>query len=73
MSDRQHRRRRASERPQEWVTISAFAQKHGTDRRTVYKWLAGGLLESYTIGAVTRVRDLPPSPAADQANVRRRL
>lgn len=67
VAERRQQRRRASDWPIEWITVSLFARKYGIDRRTVYKWLDMELLETYRIGAVTRVRDLKPPHKKQQA------
>lgn len=52
--------RRADDDPPEWVTISSYADRFGVNRTTVYKWLGEGLLETYRVGALVRVRNVPP-------------
>jgi hypothetical protein len=44
----------------EWLTRRAYAVKYGVSRRTVWKWLDAGILESFRVGTLTRIRDLPP-------------
>lgn len=44
----------------EWLSKSHYATKYGVARHTVYKWLRSGLLETYTVGELTRIKDLPP-------------
>jgi excisionase family DNA binding protein len=52
--------RRATDEPPEWVTVSAFARKMGVDRGTVYKWLEAGILDTYRVGLLLRIRNIPP-------------
>lgn len=45
----------------EWVSISRYAVLFGVNRRTVYKWLEGGLLVCWRVGRVVRIRKQPPN------------
>lgn len=58
--DRRQKPRRACDVEQEWLTISGYAKKYNANRRTVYKWIAAGLLTTFKVGYVVRVKDLPP-------------
>lgn len=45
----------------QWVSVSEYARIYGVDRATVYKWLKhGGILETYRVGSLRRVRHVPP-------------
>lgn len=46
--------------PPAWISITLYSQKHGVDRKTVHKWLAAGLVESYRVQRLIRVKDAPP-------------
>jgi hypothetical protein len=61
--------RRADDPPAEWINISDYAKRYGVARGTVYDWLHEGLLWTYEVGTITRVRNLPPDdhPAARAA------
>lgn len=52
--------RRETDPPADWVTISAFARRYGIDRHTVYKWLDARILQTYAVGKLLRIRNLPP-------------
>ena len=43
-----------------WLSVSAYARTYGIDRSTVYKWLADGLLITYRVGRLIRVKDQRP-------------
>ena len=43
-----------------WVSISRYGEIHGVHRKTVYKWLDSGLLETYRVGRCIRVKNQPP-------------
>ena len=43
-----------------WVNISTYAVLYAVDRKTVYKWLAAGLLERWRVGMVVRIKNQPP-------------
>jgi hypothetical protein len=45
----------------EWVSISLYAQVYSTNRKTVYKWLEAGLLETFRVGRCIRVLNQPPT------------
>lgn len=53
-----------TERPTNaWLSVSAYARVWGVSRRTVYKWLDEGLLDSYTAPpSVIRIKNTPPGP-----------
>lgn len=44
------------------MSISAYARAYGVDRSTVYKWLDAGLLVTYRVGRLIRVKHQPPLP-----------
>lgn len=44
----------------EWLSRAAYAEKYGVSLRTVWKWLDVGALETYRVGKILRIRDLPP-------------
>lgn len=44
----------------EWVTVKRYALVYGVDRKTVYKWLRSGILETYRVGTLRRIRNRPP-------------
>lgn len=50
-----------------WLTIKAYARFYAVDRGTVYKWLRSGLLTTFRVGRVVRVKHQPPkdSPPLD--------
>lgn len=43
-----------------WLTIKAYARYYGVDRGTVYKWLRCGLLTTFRVGRLVRVKHEPP-------------
>lgn len=43
-----------------WVSISAYARIYSVTRVTVYKWIDADLLQWYRVGAVVRIKNLPP-------------
>ena len=44
----------------EWVTVKRYAVIYGIDRGTVYKWLRAGILDTYRVGTLRRIRNRPP-------------
>jgi len=46
--------------PALWVSITRYAEIYGITRPTVYKWLRCGLIESYKVDDVIRLRNCPP-------------
>jgi hypothetical protein len=44
----------------EWLSITLYAQRYSTNRKTVYKWLEAGLLETFRVGRCIRVLNQPP-------------
>jgi hypothetical protein len=46
--------------PSAWVSISEYAQHYGVSRSTVRKWQACGLVDSYRVDRVIRVKNQPP-------------
>lgn len=53
--------RRATDRQPEWLSVTLYAEKYGVDRNTVYKWLKAGLLVSYRVESLVRIRNLQPN------------
>lgn len=54
-----------------WLSISAYARTYHVDRKTVYKWLDAGLLETFRVDKVIRIANHPPvSPAFPQSRVK---
>jgi excisionase family DNA binding protein len=51
-----------------WVSITQYAEIHSVSRPTVYKWLDAGLLESYRVGGVIRIRTSPPAAVLNGVN-----
>jgi hypothetical protein len=60
--------RRATDVQPEWISVGVFARLYGVDRRTVRKWLACELLDIYRVGALIRIRNLPPDEHAKMAS-----
>lgn len=50
----------------EWVSITAYALQFSVNRKTVYKWLEAGLLDTIRIGRCIRVLNQPPSDRRQQ-------
>jgi hypothetical protein len=44
----------------DWISLAAYARLYGVHRNTVHKWLEAGLLVTYRVGHVIRVKDAPP-------------
>jgi excisionase family DNA binding protein len=44
-----------------WLCVTDYACVYNVDRSTVYKWLDAGLLETYRVGRVVRIKNKPPS------------
>ncbi len=44
----------------EWLSVTEYAQVYGVDRSTVYKWIANGVLVTYKVDKLRRIRNLPP-------------
>lgn len=53
--------RRAGDPPVEWLTVNEFADAYSVSRSTVHKWLRAEILEIYRVGALIRIRNLPPN------------
>lgn len=53
--------RRADDPPPLWVSIRTYAQQHETTRQTVYKWIEAGLIDTWRVGQVIRVKNQPPA------------
>lgn len=51
-----------------WVSISTYAVLYDTNRKTVYKWLDAGLLETFRVGRCIRVLNQPPSDRRPKAS-----
>lgn len=52
--------RRAGDIPQDYVSVTEYALRHSVDRRTVYKWMANGLVEFYRVEQLIRIRNVKP-------------
>jgi uncharacterized protein YggL (DUF469 family) len=44
----------------EWLSIAAYGRCYSADRKTVRKWLEGGLLITFRVGRVIRIKNQPP-------------
>jgi predicted site-specific integrase-resolvase len=55
----------------EWLSLTAYARVYGVDRATVYKWLDAGLLETYTVLGLRRIKHQPPSDTSVRPPKRR--
>ena len=44
----------------EWVSVSRYCEIYDLHRNTVYKYMDCGLLETWQVGRVLRVRNRPP-------------
>ncbi len=51
-----------------WLSIAEYAEHYRVDPRTVRKWIAAALVDSFTVGRTTRVRDQPPRPNGSSLN-----
>lgn len=47
--------------PAQWVSVTVYAETYSVDARTVRKWIAAGLVETFRIGRLIRVENVPPS------------
>jgi hypothetical protein len=43
-----------------WLSRRTYAMKYGISLRTIAKWVAANLLETYRCARVIRIRDAPP-------------
>ena len=43
-----------------WLSISDYAFHYGVSRKTVWKWLTSGLLETYRVGRCLRIKNMAP-------------
>ena len=43
-----------------WLSVTAYAHAYGVDRSTVYKWLHSGLLTTYRVDHLIRIKRQPP-------------
>lgn len=50
----------ASTTEERWLCITDYAVAYGVTRPTVYKWLDAGILETYKVQRVIRIRNIPP-------------
>ena len=44
----------------QWLSVTAYADVYGVTRATVYKWLRAHVLQTYALGRILRIRNLPP-------------
>lgn len=44
----------------EWVSVTDYARIFSVSRPTVYKWIEGGLLVTYRVEQVLRIKNQPP-------------
>jgi hypothetical protein len=52
-----------------WISVTKYCGRYDLDRKTVYKYLDAGLLESWQVGRVLRVANHPPLAAKRQRQV----
>jgi excisionase family DNA binding protein len=50
----------------EWLSVKEYAAIYRVTRPTVYKWLSCGLLTTFRVGRVVRVKNAPPEPSRSQ-------
>jgi excisionase family DNA binding protein len=55
-----------------WISVRRYCEIYGLSRATVYKYLDSGLLESWQVGRVLRVKNEPPQESKPQRSVGRR-
>lgn len=53
----------------EWLTVTHYAERFDVDPRTVYKWMKAGLLETFRIGRLLRIKNQPPLMATTSVDV----
>lgn len=53
-----------------WVSVSRYCELYDVERKTVYKFLESGLLPSWQVGRVLRVRNMPPMGTQPARTVR---
>ena len=60
-----------------WLSITAYAHHYGVSRKTVWKWLTSGLLETYRVGRCLRIKNMAPlvtkSPELRKSKARGKL
>lgn len=47
--------------PPAYLSIASYARTYGISRHTVYKWLDSGLLQTYRVDTLVRIKNLPPN------------
>lgn len=47
--------------PAQWVSVATYAETYSVDVRTVRKWIAQGLVETFRVERLMRVYLAPPS------------
>lgn len=52
-----------------WISVTRYCERYDVDRKTVYKYLDSGLLESWQVGRVLRVENRPPHTTKPQRQV----
>lgn len=45
----------------QYVSVTTYTEMFSVDRDTVYKWIDAGLLDTFRVGRLIRVRPVPPS------------
>jgi hypothetical protein len=52
-----------------WVSVTRYCELYDVNRKTVYKYLDAGLLQSWRVGRVLRVAHRPPLAAVPQRSL----
>lgn len=61
--------RRHSDVKPEWVSVTDYAIIYGLSRSKVYLLLAEGLLRTYAVGELRRIRNAPPNDRTHREEV----
>lgn len=56
--------RRATDPPADWLSVTDYARVHGVSRTTVNKWMRAAILQTYRVGKLIRIRNIPPDEHA---------
>jgi excisionase family DNA binding protein len=51
-----------------YLSIAGYARTYGISRHTVYKWLEAGVLQTYRVDTLVRIKNVPPDEHQEKAS-----
>lgn len=45
----------------DWISVTTYAELYSVTPKTVHKWMAAGLLDTFRVGRLIRVWNAPPA------------